>query len=104
MKVSPENVRELTQIFQNRGLDSVSCAVEKTLSLLEAARINSLIVLPASSSSNDFIQLMQMKSAVVSKPFLIPKDDTSVIASLRVPAGVLNPAFLGLAVYKVSWP
>jgi hypothetical protein len=78
-------------------------AVSVALSCIERLSINALVMLPPLQSSNEYIQLMQMTSAQISQPFFIPKADTSLTVSLRVPAGVLNPAYLELAVYKIIW-
>lgn len=79
-------------------------AVSRALSLIEQHAISALIVMPSGSAANERIQLSQLSGAVVSEPFTIPRTVHSLIASPRVPAETLNPALLGLAVYKVSWP
>jgi hypothetical protein len=78
-------------------------ATSVVLSRLEIFKINAYVVLVASEASNEIIQLKQMVSAHVSAPFYIPRSDDSLIASMRVRRNALNPAFLGLAVYRVSW-
>lgn len=73
------------------------------LSRLEKFKIDAYMVMVASEASNEIIQLKQMSLAGISAPFYIPKSSNSLIASMRVPRNTLNPAFLGLAVYRIAW-
>jgi hypothetical protein len=79
-------------------------AISRALSLVEQHTITALFVMPSSGALNKSIQLHQLSGAQVSKPFTIPRSADSLIASSRVPPGTLDPAFLGLAVYSISWP
>jgi hypothetical protein len=78
-------------------------AVSQALSLLYMHRINALVVMPILPASNEFIQLKQLQ-AQVSEPFVIPRAEDSLLPSVRFPAGTLNPAFLGLRVFRVTFP
>jgi hypothetical protein len=77
-------------------------AVSQALSQIERQHIDALIVMPASPASNEFIQLHRMH-AKIRGPFTIPRIVDSIRPSMRVPANTLNPAFLGLGVYRISW-
>jgi hypothetical protein len=76
--------------------------VSQALSLLDRHKMDALIVMPMAESSNERIQLQQL-TAIVSGPFTIPKSADSLTPSLRVPDGTLNPAFLGLGVFRIRW-
>lgn len=78
-------------------------AVSQALSLIELHRIQALVVMPSSTAANEYIQLQQLTRASISGPFTIPRAVQSLHASSRVPAGTLNPALIGLAVFRVSW-
>ena len=78
-------------------------AVSRALSLVETYSIPALFVMPSGAASNEGIQLHQLIGARISQPFTVPKFADSLSASARVPASTLNPTFLGLAVYSISW-
>jgi hypothetical protein len=81
-----------------------SRAVSQTLSLIERYSISTLVIMPGGSASNESIQLRQIAEASISGPFTISREVSSVRPTSRVPVGTLNPALLGLAVYRISWP
>jgi hypothetical protein len=76
--------------------------LSQALSLLEKYRIEALVVMPTSKPSNKRTQLQNM-GAQISGPFTVPKEENSTNLNMRVPEGTLNPAFLGLGVYRVGW-
>lgn len=78
-------------------------AVSQALSLLEQYKIPALVVMPSSTASNEYIQLHRLTGASITGPFTIPRAVQSLHASSRVPAGTLNPALIGLAVFRISW-
>jgi hypothetical protein len=77
--------------------------VSLAISLLEQYKVEALICMPVRPGSNELIQLHQLDKASKSAPFLIPRVASSCILSCRVPSEVVNPAFLGLGVIRISW-
>jgi hypothetical protein len=73
------------------------------ISLIERYRTEALLCIPVKSRSNHVIQLQQLKDAVVSKPYLVPRQSNSCIPSGRVPKGAINPAFLSLGIVHIKW-
>jgi hypothetical protein len=74
------------------------------LSLIQRFRVNALFCAPVQEpGSNEHLQIQSLQGAIVSVPFQIPRSAESCTPSCRVPAGALNPAFLGLKVFMITW-
>lgn len=48
-------------------------------------------------------QIEDLREAISEKAFEIPKSALSCIPSLRVPEKTLNPAYVGLKVFRIKW-
>jgi hypothetical protein len=76
--------------------------VSETLSLLERQRINAIVILPSKTSSNDWIQVLNL-AGTLSQPYFLPKVADLCRPSLRVPSEGINPILMGLAAFHISW-
>jgi hypothetical protein len=76
----------------------------QVISLIQRYRINALLCISAPKGSNELLQIRSLEEANVKSPFQIPRSSDSCTPSCRVPAGIFNPAFLGLTVYLIQWP
>jgi hypothetical protein len=94
---------ELAEPNQVLWLFPPNQCVTSALSLLEKYKFEALVCMPSKPGSNELIQLEQLKGAHVSKPLSVPRLPSSCIPSPRVPNSTLNPAFLQLGIYHISW-
>jgi hypothetical protein len=76
------------------------------LSLLSQYKVDALVCVSIKAGSLEGIQMRRLSKhgAHVSAGFGIPRAAYSCKPSLRVPLLTINPAFMGLSVYYVSWP
>ena len=72
------------------------------LKRIQESSIEVLLCVPAPVGSIMLIALHEMQQKVSTSPFAIPKSENSCRASLRVPNGTLNPAFLGLQIFHIK--
>jgi hypothetical protein len=77
--------------------------VSTAKSMIERYQIDALICFSVRLGSNELIQLHQIKGADVSSPFPIPRSAESCTPSCRVPSASLNPAFLELGIFRITW-
>lgn len=77
----------------------------QALSLVGLYRIAALVCISAKEGSLEKVQLHQLaeQGAKVSEAYGIPRAASCCVPNLRVPSGMLNPAFVGLSVYLISW-
>jgi hypothetical protein len=73
------------------------------ISLMKRFKVNALLCIQVRQESNEAIQMSLIEGAHVSQPFMVPRASNSCHASGRVPQGTLNPAFLGLGIYRIRW-
>jgi hypothetical protein len=78
-------------------------AGSQVVSLIQQFKVDALLCVPALVGSNELIQIRSLKEARVSAPFEVPRSADSCTVSCRVPAQTLNPAFLGLKVFRIQW-
>lgn len=78
-------------------------ASSQVLSMVEKSKISALICAPMQEGSNELLQLKSLVGAKVSAPFIVPRSAESCTPSCRVPSNTLNPAFIGLKIFLVTW-
>jgi hypothetical protein len=77
--------------------------VSTAITLIERYRTEALLCVPVKLGSNQIIQLRQMKAAIVSQSFPVPRQSSSCNPSGRVLKGAINPAFLELGIMHITW-
>jgi hypothetical protein len=82
---------------------SPRCAGQ-ALSLISQFRIRAIVCISAKEGSLESCQLHKLseQGAIVSSGYGIPRAASCCLPSLRVPHGVLNPAFLGLSAFHIT--
>jgi hypothetical protein len=90
---------EVFWIFPPAGCASLA------LSLLGRFKVDALICICVKEGSPESIQLNILinQGARVSSGYGIPRAASCCKPSLRVPTGIINPAFLGLTVFLITW-
>lgn len=76
----------------------------QTIARIIEFKVDTILILRSQKQSNEWQSVFCIPGARISSPFYIPKEAASCIASLRVPKGAVNPAFLGLAAIYIRWP
>jgi hypothetical protein len=80
------------------------CA-SQALSSVGLFKVSALVCISAKEGSLEQVQLRQLTGlgATVFKGYGIPHAASCCTPSLRVPPGIVNPAFLGLSVNLITW-
>jgi hypothetical protein len=78
-------------------------SITSALSIIESERINTILIVPTRTTSNEWIQLQHL-TAEISAPFHIPRRREFCQPSLRVPHEAINPALMGLTAFSIHWP
>lgn len=73
------------------------------LDRIRTFRTDAIFIGRGYKASNEMLLLHNLQGASVSEPYVIPKAEGSCRPSLRVPAGTVNPAFLGLHATYIRW-
>lgn len=77
-------------------------AISHALPIIEAERINAILIVPTRQASNEWIQILNLP-AKITEPFETPRKPELRTASLRVPSGSINRVLMGLTAFSIRW-